>query len=65
MCLCSCLVLHRLQLLIHDVHLRVTYGEDVTCHCSRACGVPFNSKLHTVLCVNKALAVAVHSCVGH
>ena len=59
------LVLYRLQLFIHDVHLRVTYGEDVTFCYSRACGVPFNSKLYTILCVDKALAVAVHSCVGH
>ena len=33
--------------------------------CSRACNVPFNSKLHTVLYVDKALAIAVHSCVSH
>ena len=32
---------------------------------SRACGVPFNSKLYTILCVDKALAVAVQSCVRH
>ena len=29
------------------------------------CVVPFNSKVHTVLCVDKSLTVAVHSCVGH
>ena len=57
--------LNRLQLPAHDVHLRVTYGEDVTVHSSRAGGVPFNSKVHTVLCVDKALAVAGHSFVGH
>ena len=45
--------------------LRVTYGEDVTFRCSRACSVPFNSKLITILCVDKALAVAVQSCVSH
>ena len=65
MCLCSCLVQYRVQLLIHDVHLLVTYEEDVAFHCSRACCVPFNSKLHTVLCVDKALAVAVQGCVSH
>ena len=32
---------------------------------SRADVVPFNSKVHTVLCVDKSLAVVVHSCVGH
>ena len=34
-------------------------------HCSRACGVSFKGELYTILCVEKALAVAVHSCVGH
>ena len=56
---------NRLQLPAHDVHLRVTYGEDIAFRFSRAGGVPFNSKMHTVLCVDKALAVTVHSCVGH
>ena len=56
-CLCSCLVLNGLQLFNHDVHLRVTYGEDVAFHCSRACGVSFNSKLYSILCVDKVLAL--------
>ena len=32
---------------------------------SRAVGVPFNNKVHTFPCVDKALAITVHSCVSH
>ena len=32
---------------------------------SRAGGVSCNSKLHVVICVDKALAIAVQSCVSH
>ena len=63
--LCVCLKLYRLQLLIHYVHLGVTCGEYVAFHCSRTCGVPFKGELYTILCVDKALPVAVHSCVSH
>ena len=60
-----CLVLNRLQLPVHDVHLRVRDGEDVAVCVSRAGGDPFDLELHTVLCIDQPLAVAVHGGVGH
>ena len=59
------LVLSRFQLLAHDVHLRVRDGEDVAVGGSRAGDSPFDLKLHTVLCINQPLAVAVHGGVRH
>ena len=59
------LVLNRFQLPAHDVHLRVRDGEDVAVCGSRAGGGSFDRELHTVLCIDQPLAVAVHGGVGH
>ena len=59
------LVLNRFQLPAHDVHLRVRDGEDVAVCGSRAGGSPFDLKLHTVLCIDQPLAIAVHGSVSH
>ena len=60
-----CLVLNRLQLPAHDVHLRVRDGEDVAVCVSRAGGCSLDLELHAILCIDQPLAVAVHGGVGH
>ena len=59
------LVLHRFQLALHDVHLRVRNGEDVAVGGARAGSGALDFKLHAVLCIDQPLPVAVHSGVGY
>ena len=59
------LVRKSVQLPVHDVHLRVRNGENVAVCVSRAGSCSFDLELHTVLCINQPLAVAVHGGVGH
>ena len=61
----ACLVLHRFQLAVHDVQLRVRNGEDVAVCVFRAGSCSFDFELHAVLCINQPLAVAVQGGVGH
>ena len=62
---CASLVLHRLQLLVHDVHLRVSDGEDVAVCGARAGSGALEFKLHAVLCIDQPLPAAVHCGVSH
>ena len=60
-----CLILNRLQLSVHYVHLGITNGEDVAVHGFRARGRSFDLKMHAIFGVDKPRSVAVQCCVGH
>ena len=51
------LILHRLELFLHDVHLRIADGENVAFHISRARRLSVDLKEDTVFGVNKTDAV--------
>ena len=55
---------NRFQLLTHDVHLCVSDGEDVAEGGARAGGRSFDLELHSVLCIDQPMTVAVHGGVG-
>ena len=59
------LKLHRLELFLHDVHLRNADDENVAFHVSRARHLSVDLKEHTVCGVNKTDATAMHFGVRH
>ena len=61
---CYCLILNRLQLSDHYVHLGITNGVDVAVHVSRARGRSFDLKMHAICGVDKLRSVAMQCCVG-
>ena len=59
------LILNRLQLFVHHVHLGITNGVDVAVQVSRARSRSFDLKMHAIFGVDKTRSVAVQCCVGH